>query len=59
VNQSNDLIEKINVLSQTHKEIAMKLLNYIEIGHSRSQIQSLIRDDIREILLEESKDDFK
>lgn len=57
---SEDLLEKLSALSLEHQNITIKLLDYIGTKqYSKSNTQNLIRDDIREVILGENKNDFK
>lgn len=57
---SKDLLDKISTLSVEQQNIMIKLLDYIATSqYSKSQTQNLIRDDIREVILEENQNDSK
>lgn len=57
---SKDLLDKISTLSVEQQNITIKLLDYIATSqYSKSQTQNLIRDDIREVILEENQNDSK
>lgn len=57
---SEDLLEKLSALPSEYQNITIRLLDYIGAKqYSKSQMQNLIRDDIREIVLGENKNDFE
>ncbi|MGH2096503.1 hypothetical protein ACSHWF_04350 [Aerococcus urinaeequi] len=58
MDHSEDLLEKVGALPEEYQNITIKLLDYIGMDqYSRSQIQNLIREDIRELVLEDGLDD--
>lgn len=56
---SEDLIEKISALPAEYQKVTIKLLDYIGMDqYSNTQIQNLIREDIRELVLEVEADEI-
>lgn len=52
--QSEDLINKISLLSEEEQEIGKKLLEYIDMKqYSNSRMEELVKSDIREIVWKE------